>query len=166
MGDLGSKHDKVLKRVHLWIAVLGGIVTLLIGLYNFKSIFFPDKTPDKPAIQASAPQETKTSPIPAGQTLSLKTFLPMDRNGDGKVGENEWSGSPESFTRLDLDGSGTLTSLDFNASGFEDMDTNGDGSITRFEWRRVRKAFAALDINRDGKISREEFKTRLSPDLS
>lgn len=38
-----SRQDRVLKKAQLWIAVLVGTVTLAIGLYNAKNLFFTRK---------------------------------------------------------------------------------------------------------------------------
>ncbi len=43
MGDQESKHDKVMKKIQLWVAVLAGVITLSIGVYNAKNIFFSEK---------------------------------------------------------------------------------------------------------------------------
>ncbi len=151
MDDRESKHDKVLKRVHLWVAILGGVITLLIGVYNFRNIFFPHReVPNKPSLEVRADSEP----------LSLESFLPQDRNGDGKVHESEWRGPRENFSLLDLDGNGVLNSQDFKAARFEDMDRNGDGAITRLEWRKARRSFDVLDADADGKISPDEYMAR------
>lgn len=156
MSDAESKHDKVLKRVHLWVAVLGGVVTLTIGVYNFKHLFFPDKTVSAPAAQVSAPP----SKAAAGGSLSFEKVLPMDENGDGKVSEREWKGTHDDFYRLNLDGNSSLTSQDFQGTRFENMDRNADGQITRLEWRKARFTFDLLDADGDGKISADEFDAR------
>ncbi len=167
MGHSESKHDKVLNRVHLWVAILGGIITVLIGAYNFRNMFFSDKSAGKPAMEMSA----ESGPGPKGTTtlstvsvqnesLSFETFLPMDQNGDGKILESEWRGTREDFYRLNLDGNNALTAQDFKGVRFEDMDRNADGEITRTEWRKVRSSFDLLDEDGDGKISADEFSAR------
>jgi hypothetical protein len=154
MGDSDSKHDKILNRVHLWVAVLGGVITIAIGAYNVKNLFFSKKTDaDKPSASVSA---GKAAEGPITQNL----FRSLDQNGDGKVRESEWKGAREDFAFLDLDGNGSITAQEFSGITFESMDTNRDGSIVKLEWRKARRSFDLLDENADGKISPEEFKVR------
>jgi hypothetical protein len=40
MGEETSKHEVFLKKIQLWIAVLAGATTLIVGAYNVKKIFF------------------------------------------------------------------------------------------------------------------------------
>lgn len=54
MSDYESKHDKVLKRVQLWVAVLAGVITLSIGVYNAKKLFFSEKGPGRLALEVRA----------------------------------------------------------------------------------------------------------------
>ena len=54
MNDHESKHDKVLKRFQLWVAVLAGIITLSIGLYNAKNLFLTEKRPGNLALEVRA----------------------------------------------------------------------------------------------------------------
>ncbi len=42
-----DKHEFVLKRTQLWIGVIAGLTTVIIGVYNVKNIFFPKKEPVK-----------------------------------------------------------------------------------------------------------------------
>lgn len=44
MAEQESKHDAILKRLQIIIAILAGITTLLIGLYNVKKVVLVDKT--------------------------------------------------------------------------------------------------------------------------
>ena len=46
MSESESEHDKFLKRVHLWIAIVGGVITISIGAYNAKNLFFSKKLRD------------------------------------------------------------------------------------------------------------------------
>lgn len=166
MGDAESKHDKFLKRIHLWVAILGGVVTLAIGIYNFKNIFFPEKASNPPAVEAQTQSVPRTAAnfsakAASGDALTYEMFRSMDQNGDGRILESEWRGSREDFYLLNLDGNGALTPQDFQSARFEDMDRNADGQIARLEWRKARSSFDLLDSNRDGKISADEFDARL-----
>lgn len=167
MSEKESRHDRVLKRVHLWVGVLGGIVALLIGLHNFKSVFFPAKRPSPPpaesrsASSAAGPTAAAPSPENGGVPPSYEMFKKEDRDGNGKVSQAEWGGTPDALARLDLDGDNAVGPSDFRAS-FESLDVNRDGFVTLLEWRKVRRAFQAIDRDGDRRISREEFAGRAS----
>ena len=51
--------DQKLKRVQLWIAVLAGMATFVVGAYNIKNIFFSKK-----AAEAPEPVVVKVRPNP------------------------------------------------------------------------------------------------------
>ncbi len=59
--DDETKHEKLLKRLQLWIAVLAGATTLVIGAYNIKNIFFPKKEVEKVIVQAPPPETHSSS---------------------------------------------------------------------------------------------------------
>ncbi len=40
MSEASDKHEQFLKKVNLWVAVLAGLTTLIVGAYNVKNIFF------------------------------------------------------------------------------------------------------------------------------
>ncbi len=40
MSEETTKHEQFLKKINLWVAVLAGITTLIVGAYNVKNIFF------------------------------------------------------------------------------------------------------------------------------
>ncbi len=92
--------------------------------------------------------------------ISFDTFRSMDRNGDGRVSQDEWRGSADEFDRLDTNRNGIVSVREFQLSRFERIDRDGDGFITRVEWRKSGSSFDTLDQNRDGKISRGEFVNR------
>ncbi len=54
MGIEETKHDILLRRVQVTIAIFAGLATLVLGLYNIKKSFF-----DKPAPKVEAPAATK-----------------------------------------------------------------------------------------------------------
>ena len=54
MSENESKHDKVLKRTQMWVAVLAGFCTLVVGAYNAKNIFFTKKGPGEVHIEVRA----------------------------------------------------------------------------------------------------------------
>ena len=77
----------------------------------------------------------------------------MDKNQDGRISTDEFYGTNETFSQLDIDSSGyvTLTEL-------ESWDRKG----TREKERRRRqrnpqKMLDRMDANKDGKLSKDEF---------
>lgn len=54
MTESDSKQEKLLKKVQLYLAVLAGITTLIVGIYNVKNIFFKKPEPVK-VVQPAAP---------------------------------------------------------------------------------------------------------------
>lgn len=144
MGDDGSKHDKVLNRIHLWIAVLGGVVTLTIGVYNVKTIFFSGKK----------------APVAAEAAMETTSKTPVDPNSDGKLTRGEWKGTRESFDLRDLDENGVLTGQEQKNIRFESLDRDGDGYVTLLEWHITRRSFSKFDTDGDRRIGPEEFSAR------
>lgn len=49
MGEKSIQREEFLKKVNLWVAVLAGLTTLIVGTYNVKKIFFskPEPVPVK-----------------------------------------------------------------------------------------------------------------------
>lgn len=138
--------------------------------------------------------------------MPRERFSALDKNGDGKVSKDEFTGPPARFAQLDADHDGFITlqesrapiaaavgdgrmlpprlkAMDKNSDGkvsrdeftgpaarFDRIDADGDGFLTLQEVRqfaaRVAAAapgrgavarFDALDKDKSGKISREEF---------
>ena len=54
MSDSDSKHEQVLKRTQLIIGVLVGVISLAVGVYNFKNAYFSKKGPGKVIIRVSS----------------------------------------------------------------------------------------------------------------
>lgn len=50
-----EKDEKILKKLQLWIAVLAGITTLIVGIYNVKNIFAPKEEPKPVVVEKEAP---------------------------------------------------------------------------------------------------------------
>ena len=43
-----TKHDLFLKRVNITIAILGGLLAVAVGVYNFKKAYFEKPAPPPP----------------------------------------------------------------------------------------------------------------------
>jgi Ca2+-binding EF-hand superfamily protein len=112
-------------------------------------------------------------------------FEAMDRNRDGTITRQEWTGSDRSFTVHDWNGDGVLSGEevrpgarrqrtqnsdavfdsayrdyefdDWTERGFIGLDHNRDGRLTSDEWHFNREGFRRADHNRDGSITRAEF---------
>jgi Ca2+-binding EF-hand superfamily protein len=121
----------------------------------------------------------------AQQARSSNVFADMDRNGDGVISRQEWSGSERSFAVHDWNRDGVLSGDevragarrqrpadaqptfdsasreyefdDWTAQGFSSLDHNRDGRITSDEWHFDREGFRRADHNGDGVVSRAEF---------
>jgi Ca2+-binding EF-hand superfamily protein len=92
----------------------------------------------------------------AGGGNGLRRLKEMDKDGDGKVSREEWTGAPERFDRLDRNKDGALDASDVAAATrdayrerWKQMDKDGDGRVSRDEFRGD-APFDTLDRNRDG----------------
>jgi hypothetical protein len=112
-------------------------------------------------------------------------FEAMDRNGDGVIQREEWSGSARSFQVHDWNGDGRLAGnevrigaqrntaddqevadhvpgraerfLNWTPAGFTSLDHNRDSRITANEWHFDLESFRRADRNRDDILTRAEF---------
>ena len=50
-----TKHDILLKRVQIVLAILGAGVGLAVGIYNLKKVTKPEPLPPPPVVQPAAP---------------------------------------------------------------------------------------------------------------
>ncbi len=106
---------------------------------------------------------TPTGPQPGARIMA------MDRNGDGKVSREEFSGAPALFDRLDANGDGFLARDEAaEAPGIvrellRGMDSNGDGKLSRDEFRGPPERFSQLDADKDGFVGFDEI--RASPPM-
>jgi Ca2+-binding EF-hand superfamily protein len=119
---------------------------------------------------------TTSSNAPANtiNTNARMRFRAMDRNNDGAVARNEWTGTREAFVVNDWNGDNVLSGDEvvtgaqrtgnnarvINPARFRDLDTDRDGSINRSEWRDSADAFDWLDRDNNNLLSRAEVTGR------
>ena len=68
-----TKHDVFLKRVQVTIAILAGLATLILGIYNVKKTLFsankPEETPYSAPAEVVQPEKTPDKPSPIKSAL-------------------------------------------------------------------------------------------------
>ena len=101
--------------------------------------------------------------------LSDRTFETLDRNRNGRLERNEWTGNADQFDRLDANGNNILSRAEAVAEAgavgtsgalsreFNELDINADGRLTIQEWNWNRRTFDQQDANRDGFVTQREF---------
>ena len=95
--------------------------------------------------------------------MTDRQFDALDRNLNGRLERNEWTGARDAFTRLDTNGNNILSRAEVVGTGnavsdeFLNLDNNRDGGISIDEWNWNRRTFDRQDTNRDGLISPQEF---------
>jgi Ca2+-binding EF-hand superfamily protein len=86
----------------------------------------------------------------------------MDKDGNGKITRDEFTGPPNRFDLLDADKDGTVTPIEasrLNAVAnerFKALDKDDDGKISRDEFPGPRARFQRLDVDGDGFLTRSE----------
>jgi Ca2+-binding EF-hand superfamily protein len=120
------------------------------------------------------------TPAAPGNNLGMFAVDPMgrfkalDKNGDGKVSRDEFTGRPAMFDRVDANGDGYLEAAEIKAlvasapkqaaaavtgrpgSRIMAMDKDGDGRVSRGEYAGAPAVFDRLDSNGDGFLGKEE----------
>jgi Ca2+-binding EF-hand superfamily protein len=104
----------------------------------------------KPPRAPGAPDSPDAPRVDGGDYL--RRVKEMDKNGDGKVSREEFTGAPERFDRADRNKDGFL-----DASDFEGAMREGAGRMRE----RMRERRKQLDKDGDGRVSREEYSGEL-----
>lgn len=89
----------------------------------------------------------------------------LDTNRDGYVTVREWTGAPEEFDKLDLDGDRVLSKYDRELakeqgraeSRLQAFDKDKDGFVSKEEWPADAATFAERDRNHDDRLTLEEL---------
>ncbi len=156
-----------------------------IARFGFLALLFATVTVGPAAAtaeaQVMAPPQGGTLRIPPQETLPVR-FRNMDRNNDGVIGRNEWTGTAESFRvhdwnrdnvlsgdelrqssypgragEQDYDPEDSYEVDDWTAAAFGNLDRNRNARIERCEWPYALATFQRVDRNRDNVLSRAEF---------
>lgn len=91
-------------------------------------------------------------------------FDTWDKDGDGKVRQNEWQGPRDVFERVDLDRDSAVTRDEVEryqrrttgTDFVERFDQNGDGKVTPAEFGGPISAFRRADRNGDGAVTKAD----------
>jgi Ca2+-binding EF-hand superfamily protein len=112
----------------------------------------------------------------AGRENLAKRLARFDKNNDGSITRDEYTGPAPLFDRLDSNADGTISGEELKSQGGSDsapatkpeaknsnfgkrfavMDKDSDGKISREEFSGNERLFRRLDSNKDGAISAEE----------
>jgi Ca2+-binding EF-hand superfamily protein len=103
-------------------------------------------------------------------------FADVDKNGDGRIGREEWQGPSEVFDRLDTNKDGSISQDEFKAGPRRGpggpppadhlltlLDSNADGNVSESEFRQITQLFDRLDQNKDGSLTRGELEGFFRP---
>ena len=148
-----------------------GIVTLALGVASPAALAQgKGKGAAKGQTKALAHQQESQN-AQARQSAEQIRFYGLDKNNDGVITRDEWSGNDQSFREHDTNRDGVLSGDEVRPAGralpgqglsivrFDQADRNGDGRIARDEWAGSVAAFKRVDRNDDGVITRDEFST-------
>ncbi|MDO8679172.1 MAG: hypothetical protein Q7R30_11505 [Acidobacteriota bacterium] len=131
----------------------------------------------------AVPLAYTTVPVEAQNRPARMRFEAMDQNRDGKISQDEWRGSQQSFSVHDWNRDGVLSgpevrigaqrtsnvaepdhnpgrferNLDWTTANFTALDHNRDGKLMANEWHFDVETFRRVDDNRDNAINRAEF---------
>jgi len=80
-----TKHDLWLKRVQITIAILAGLATLILGIYNVKKNIFSNKEAEQappPVVQKSEGSPIKSALEETGAAWIKKLGTPKSQSGE------------------------------------------------------------------------------------
>ncbi|MCC7139312.1 MAG: EF-hand domain-containing protein [Planctomycetes bacterium] len=118
---------------------------------------------------AGGPGTPGTPGMPGSPAEMAQRFKEADKNGDGKVTQDEFPGPAERFAMLDRNKDGAVTPDEMEAAMregagkaggkrmFERFDKNGDGKVTRDEFPGGDDGFQKADKNGDGALTPDEM---------
>ena len=92
-------------------------------------------------------------------------FDDIDTNGDNRISQAEWHGSPAAFQWMDRNNDNTLSRAEVVGQAaaavpddqFTSLDINRDRALSRTEWHWSAGSFNRVDRNGDGRVTRVEF---------
>lgn len=120
-------------------------------------------------LRAGGPGTPGTPGMPGSPAEMAQRFKEADKNGDGKVTQDEFPGPAERFAMLDRNKDGAVTPDEMEAAMregagkaggkrmFERFDKNGDGKVTRDEFPGGDDGFQKADKNGDGALTPDEM---------
>jgi Ca2+-binding EF-hand superfamily protein len=114
------------------------------------------------------PEELRTlvQKVRGQAVLGPARFLAMDKDGDGRISRDEFTGVKANFGRFDVDQDGFITRAEAAKAApppaaapfarLQAMDKDGDGKISKSEFSGPAALFGRLDADHDGFITMEE----------
>jgi len=97
-------------------------------------------------------------------------FQSYDKNGDGKISQDEFPGAPQFFDRLDANGDGFITEDEIGRfrgmrgdrprlgeNLLKLLDADSSGKVSPEEFARITDLFARLDRDGDGALTSDEL---------
>jgi hypothetical protein len=172
---LGRQPDEAGARAWADVAArkgLGPVVDDLVASPEYRQSFGDWGVPGSGGLRYCGPNQPRTAE--SRRAPSNMRVRGMDRNTDGMIALDEWSGNRQSFRVHDWNNDGMLSGDEVRPGArrsgrslededldrderFEDLDVNGNGRIEFREWHLSDDAFDLLDRNNDRTISRAEF---------
>jgi hypothetical protein len=79
MSEKTIKQEELLKKIHLWVAVLAALTTFIVGAYNVKNIFFTKKQPEPVRVERNSSNALREAAEEVGASW-LKELAAKNRN--------------------------------------------------------------------------------------
>jgi hypothetical protein len=150
---------------------LGAVVNAIVNSAEYTQTFGDWGVPGSGGIRYCGTSETGTS-----STNREMRFPTLDRNRDGVISRNEWSGNDNSFRVRDWNRDGRLSGDEVRMGAYPPddsleardyrmtpddrfgyLDANNDGFVGENEWDGSLATFDRFDRNRDGRLTRTEL---------